>query len=99
MKNLLNLWWTRNLTLHGRVTILKSLALSKLVYNTSVLAFPLQFEASIKTAISEFVWKTKSKIKHTTMIGSKIKGGPLDLPDFEIMNNALKVTWLKRLHQ
>ena len=32
------------------------------------------------------------------MIGPKIKGG-LDLPDFEIMNNALKITWLKRLHQ
>ena len=32
------------------------------------------------------------------MIGPKIKGG-LDLPDFEIMNNALKVTWLKRLHE
>ena len=40
----------------------------------------------------------KPKIKHTTMIGSKIKGR-LDLPDFEIMNNALKITWLKRLHQ
>jgi len=31
------------------------------------------------------------------MIGPKIKGG-LDLPDFEIVNNALKVTWIKRLH-
>ena len=26
----------------------------------------------------------------------RVKGG-LDLPDFEIMNNAPKVTWLKRL--
>ena len=34
MKNLLNLWKPRNLTLYGRITILKSLALSKLVYNT-----------------------------------------------------------------
>jgi len=32
------------------------------------------------------------------MIGPKIKGG-LDLPDFKIMNNALKVTWIKRLHE
>ena len=28
----------------------------------------------------------------------RVKGG-LDLPDFEIMNNAPKVTWLKRLHE
>ena len=52
----------------------------------------------VKTAISEFVWNTKPKIKHTTMTGPKIKGG-LDLPDFEIMNNALKVTWLKIVHE
>ena len=91
MKKLLNLWRSRNLTLYGQITILKSLALSKLVYNTSVLTFPLQFASMVKTAISEFVWNTKPKIKHTTMIGPKIKGG-LDLPDFEIMNNALKVT-------
>ena len=32
------------------------------------------------------------------MIGPKIKGD-LDLPDFEIMNNARKVTWIKRLHE
>ena len=98
MKNLLNLWRTRNLTLYGCITILKSLALSKLVYNTSVLTLLLQFAASVKTAISEFVWNTKPQVKHTTMIGPKIKSG-LDLPDFEIMNNALKITWLKRLHE
>ena len=60
-------------TLYGLITILKSLALSKLGYNTSVLTFPLQFAASVKTAISEFVWNTKPKIKHTTAIGPKIK--------------------------
>ena len=98
MKKLLNLWRPRNLTLYGRITILKSLALSKLVYNRSVLTFPLKFASLVKAVISEFVWSTKPKIKHTTMIGPKTKGG-LDLPDFEIMNNALKVTWIKRLHE
>ena len=69
MKNLLNLWRGRSLTsVSGRITILKSLALSKLVYNTSVLTFPLQFAASVKTAISEFVWNTKPKIKHTNLV-------------------------------
>jgi len=58
----------------------------------------LEFASLFKSAISEFVWNKKPKIKHTTMIGPKIKGG-LDLPDFKIMNNALKVTWIKRLHE
>ena len=91
MKKFLNFWRTRHLTLYGRITILKSPALSKLGYNTFLLTFPFQFAASVKTAFFKFMWNTKPKIEHTTAIGPKINGG-LDLPDFEIMNNALKVS-------
>ena len=37
MASFLNLWYPRNLTLHGRIVILKALSLSKLIYNTAVL--------------------------------------------------------------
>ena len=37
LKNFLNQWTTRNLTFIGRICIGKTLAISKLVYNTSVL--------------------------------------------------------------
>ena len=98
MKNLLNLWKPRNLTLYGRITILKSLGLSKLVYNISVLTFPVTFIASVKRTICDFVWNGKPKIKHNTLIGPISKGG-LNLPDFEIINNALKVVWIRRLYE
>ena len=64
MKNLLSLWKLRNLMLYGRITFLKSLALSKLVYNTSVLTTPREFVSSVQTTISRFVWNNKPKIKH-----------------------------------
>ncbi|KAL9987821.1 hypothetical protein ACROYT_G002189 [Oculina patagonica] len=97
MKSLLNLWYPRNLTLYGRITILKSLAISKLVYNTSVLTFPSKFVKMVNQAITQFVWNKKVKIKQKTMIVPKEKGG-LDMPDFEIINEALKVSWIKRLN-
>ena len=90
MKSLLNLWYPRNLTLHGCTTI------SKLVYNTSVLTFPTKFSAMVKQAIAQFVWNKKAKIKYRTMIGLKEQGG-LDMPDFQIINEALKVVWVRRL--
>ena len=31
------------------------------------------------------------------MIGPKERGG-LDMPDFKIINNSLKVTWIKQLN-
>ena len=98
LKNLLNLWKPRNLTLYGRITILKSLGLSKLVYNTSVLKIPASFIASVKQTIRDFVWNGTPKIKHNTMIGPTSKGG-LNLPDFKIINNSLKVVWIRRLYE
>jgi len=97
LKSLLNLWFPRNLTLYGRITVLKSLAISKLVYNTSVLTFPPKFITLVNQAITQFVWNKTVKIKHKTMIGPKELGG-LDLPDFDIINDSLKVTWVKRLN-
>ena len=97
MKSLLNLWYPRNLTLYGRITILKSLVISKLVYNTSVLrTFPTKFTAMVNQAITQFVWNKKANIKHRTMIGPKELGG-LDVPDFQIINDALKAVSVRRL--
>ena len=84
MINLLNLWKPRNLTLYSCNTILKSLGLSKVICNTSVLKFPVTFRASVMQTICDFVWSGKPKIKQNMLIGPISKGG-LNLPDFEII--------------
>ena len=50
----------------------------------------------VNQAIIQFVWNKKAKIKYRTMIGPKEQGG-LDMPDFQITNEALKVVWVRRL--
>ena len=94
MASLLNLLYPRNLTLHGRIVILKALALSKLIYNTAVLTVTPTFNQKVNKAITQFVWH--NKIKQTMMIGPKEKGG-LVMPDFDTINNALKATWMRIL--
>ena len=69
MKTLLNIWYPRNLTLYGRITILKNLALSKLIYNIFMLSFPSSFINTVNQAIKFFIWGKPAKGKHTTMIG------------------------------
>ena len=56
MKTLLNIWLPRKLTLYGRNTILKTLALSKLIYNSSMLSFPSSFVSAVNQAIKSFIW-------------------------------------------
>lgn len=48
---MLNQWATRNLTLIGRNYSVKTLAIFKLVYNTSVLTVPPNFAENLKLII------------------------------------------------
>ena len=55
----LDLWRERDLTLFGIVLIIKSLALSQLVYSASNLNVPQEIIPIIKTKLFRFLWKNK----------------------------------------
>ena len=97
LEKTLNSWKRRKLTLHGRIKIVKTLGLSKLIYNTSVLVIPEHYMKEINKLTFNFIWEGKpAKIKKKTII-SDIKHGGLKMLDFEIMDKALKIAWIKRL--
>ena len=48
LEKTLNSWKRRKLTLHGRIKIVKTLGLSKLIYNTSVLVIQEHYVKEIK---------------------------------------------------
>ena len=77
--------------------IVKTLGLSKLIYNTSVLVIPEHYAKEINNLAFNFIWEGKpAKIKKNTII-SDIKLGGLKILDFEIIDKALKIAWIKRL--
>ena len=96
LEKCLNIWSSRDLTLYGKINIVKNLALSKIVFITSVLSAPSEFVDQVSKLLSSFIWNHKpTKIKHSTMIG-KIKDGRLNMSDFKIINKSLKAGWVKR---
>jgi len=50
----------------------------------------------VNQATTQFVWNKTAKIKYRTMIGPKEQGG-LNRPDFQTINEALQVVWVRRL--
>ena len=85
LEKCLNIWSSRDLTLNGKIDIVKNLALSKIVFIASVLSVPSGFVDQVSKLLSSFIWNHKlPKIKHSTMIG-KIKDGGLNMPDFKII--------------
>ena len=99
LKNVLNLWTTRNLTLIGRICIVKTLAISKLVYNTSVLKVPQNFAEKVNDICFKFIWNFKpDKVKRQTIVLPVDKGG-LNMVDFTILDKSLKAAWVKRFYE
>ena len=100
----LDLWRARDLTLFGRVLIIKSLALSQLVYSASNLNVPQEITPIIKTKLFKFLWKNKKdKIKREGFYQDRDKGdirmieGDNRMIDVETMIKALRLAWIPRL--
>ena len=55
----LDMWRARDLTLFGRVLIIKSLGLPQLIYSVSNLDVPQEIISTIKTKLFNFLWKNK----------------------------------------
>ena len=90
LEKTLNTWKRRNLTLYGKINIVKTLGISKLIYSASVLPVPVHYIQEINKLIFDFIWAGKPpKIKRNTLIGNKKDGG-LKMCDFNIMEKALK---------
>ena len=94
----LNAWSARNLTLYGRVVVLKSLALSKLVHLfTSLPNPPEHVIKQMQKRCFEFIWANKrDKIKRSSMYNTFDQGG-LKVPNILLFIQSLKINWIKRL--
>ena len=91
LETILNIWSARRLTLLGKITIIKSLALSQIVYLLSALPAPQGILQKNNLLLYEFLWGSKSaKIKRTEMINEYDKGG-LKMIDIHSFNASLKI--------
>ena len=97
LNNTLSSWRRRNLTLYGRINIVKTLGISKIVFNSSVLCVPKNFASQVDKITYDFIWSKKpAKIKKKTLIGPLSQGG-LNMISFSHLEKAIKLAWIKRL--
>ena len=72
LKKTLNMWSQRDLSIVGRINIIKTLALKKLVFICSVMNTPKDLSKEIKKITFDFIWNhTPTKIKKTTLSSKK----------------------------
>ncbi len=93
---LLNIWKQRNLTLFGKVVILKQLALPKILFSASVLPIPKNIIKHINTLFYLFIWGMTDRVKRNVLINDVDKGG-IRMIDIQSMFDAVKAAWIPRL--
>ena len=81
MKSLLNVSSQRGLSLKGKITVINSLVIPKILYVASVILIPAQVIYNIEKMLANFIWSgRRPKIKNSTLIAA-IEDGGLKLVD------------------
>lgn len=89
-------WTMRNLTMVGKVLIVKSLLASQLSFIGSIIDLPSEFVNRLNRMFFKFVWGGSEKVKRTTLINEYEKGG-LKMLNLSHFLDSLKLTWIKKL--
>ena len=93
---LVDIWQFRRLSLLGKITVIKSLLASQLVYILSPLPSSHHDLKEIKDVFFKFLWDGKQdKVKRTEIIND-FAGGGLKMLDLQCFNRALKAKWIQR---
>ena len=89
---------THKLSLIGKITVIKTFALPKLIYPLTVLDNPSEdLINTIKSTCLIFLWDNKpDKVNRKTIIQNYENGG-LKMIDIDMFINSIKSGWVKRI--
>ena len=98
LRTKLNPWFGRGLTAYGKIHVIKSEALSQLIYLMTVLEKPnASLLKKIDLIVFHFIWnKGRDKVKRAVLRNNHFSGG-LKVPDPSVQADCLKMVWIKKL--
>jgi hypothetical protein len=96
LKCSLGLWKQRDLSVMGKITVVKTFALSQFMYTSSVISMPTQIQKKINDIVFKFIWNGPDRIKRN-VICNKYEYGGLKMIDLKSRIKTQNVMWLKRL--
>ena len=86
----------RSLSLFGRVTIVKTFLMPKLLYISSIIQTPMEIIKRMERIIFKFLWRGPDKVTRNSVINS-VENGGLNLMDIETQIKALRLAWIPRI--
>ena len=96
ISQLLNQWKRRNLTVFGKVVVIKTLIMPVFTYSASVLRPPQTFVSDLNRILKTFLGLKRYRLGISTMIGT-VENGGIGFPDVISSLQSLKAVWISRL--
>ena len=93
---ILNSWKMRNLTYYGKVTILKVLVTSQIIYLATAVPVPCDVVKKINKLMYSFLWGSRKEYVKRNVCINKVTNGGLDMVDLKARINSLQLSWLKK---
>jgi hypothetical protein len=102
MERQLNIWRQRNISLEGKILLVKCFGLSQLIYSLQATQVRPQEIKLIENIIYKFIWniplsssRSNGKIRRETLQAS-VEDGGLNAPNVKALNDAIKYKHLLR---
>jgi len=96
IRQTVNYWKLRGLTLKGKVTVINVLLISRFIHALSVLDMPEWVLKEANSIIVDFLWNGKNvRISKKVLIADKKEGG-LNLMDLNVRREALRLKVVKK---
>ena len=95
VESILESWRKRDLSLFGRIQILKTFALSQFVLPATLLVVPPDKIKQIESILYKFLWRGKDKVKRTKVI-RRLKHGGLNMVDVKSIFMSFKAAWITK---
>ncbi len=96
LRNTLNIWKQRTLSIKGKITIVNTLARSPLIYTSSLIDTPKEALKEMND-IQNFIWEGKTAIISQNTLMKNINEGRLKLCHYPTNVKALNLSSIKRL--
>ena len=96
IKQKLHFWRWRDLTIMGRIQIVKTFIIPIFLYRASMICSDQEFVKEVNKIIFDFIWKGKDKVKRSVLVGD-IEDGGLKAPHLMSMIETQRIICCKKL--
>ncbi len=95
MNNIIRSWKQRDLTIIGKICVLKSLIASQILHLLAALTPPEEMLKQMKTIFFKFIWNKVEKVKRTSLY-EKYEQGGLKMFDIDKFRKKMLCKWVQK---